>query len=284
MISDGGHYATPVDAGEGIPAPSSEDGDLILAAWREALAQVLCSRDNDWRQQLRAIKAENAAAIAELRAGAAEFRSALEAMVEERLAQIRQPADGQRGEPGPRGEPGAPAKFEGLCGYVEGAVRYRGDIVTHRGSTYQAQCDTAKAPPHEDWVCIAAAGIDGKDGRSVRVRGTYKAGEDYAALDVVALNGGSFIARHDNPGDCPGDGWQSQSLPGKKGAPGDRGPKGDRGERGERGGEIVAWDIDRDNYTIAAVLSDQTRSTPLDLGGLFEQYLLERIGRGSTDG
>jgi hypothetical protein len=35
--------------------------------------------------------------------------------------------------------------------------------------------------------------------------------------------------------------------------------------------------IDRDNYTVSAVFSDQTRSEPLGLRGLFEQYLLERI-------
>jgi hypothetical protein len=195
----------------------------------------------------------------------------MEAMVERRLAQIREPADGPSGEPGPRGEPGAPGKIERLHGYIEGAVHYRGDIVAHRGCMYQAQCDTARAPQHEDWACLATAGRDGIDGRSVRVRGTYRASDDYAALDVVALNGGSFIARRDDPGECPGEGWQSMTLPGR------RGDRGAKGEKGERGPGIVGWDIDRDNYAVAAVLSDRTRSAPLDLRGLFEQYLLERI-------
>jgi hypothetical protein len=161
--------------------------------------------------------------------------------------------------------------------FVEGGVHYDGDVVMHMGSTYQARRDTARAPPHEDWICIATAGRDGRDGiegRSLRVRGTYRAGEDYAALDVVALNGGSFIARRDDPGACPGDGWQSLTLPGRGGP---RGDKGERGAQGERGPGIVGWDIDRDNYTVSAVLSDQTRSEPLGLRGLFEQYLLERI-------
>jgi hypothetical protein len=35
------------------------------------------------------------------------------------------------------------------------------------------------------------------------VRGTYKPGEDYKYFDIVALNGGGFIARKDDPGDCP---------------------------------------------------------------------------------
>ena len=77
-----------------------------------------------------------------------------------------------------------------------------------RAATYQARCDTVHEPPHDDWACLATAGRDGVDGRSMRVRGTYRAGEVYAALDVVALNGCSFIARRDDPGECPGDGWQ----------------------------------------------------------------------------
>jgi hypothetical protein len=276
------HYASTAGGEEGIPAPSPDNQDLLVAAWREVLAEVLHTRDNEWKQQLRAIKAESMAAVAELRANAAEIRSAMEAMVERRLAQIVQPADGQRGEPGPRGEPGQPGKIEGLCGYVEGAVRYRGDIVTHRGSTYQAQRDTARQPPHEDWICIARAGVDGKDGRdgcSPNVRGTFKAGESYQAFDIVALNGGSFIARYDHPGECPGEGWQALTLPGKRGQPGEPGPAGERGPQGERGPGLVGWDIDPNSYTVCAILSDQTRSTPLDLRGLFEQFMLERIGR-----
>jgi hypothetical protein len=121
------------------------------------------------------------------------------------------------------------------------------------------------------------SGRDGIDGRSVRVRDTYRAGDAYEALDIVALNGGSFIARRDDPGECPGEGWQSMTLPGRRGDRGPKGKRGEKGERGERGPGIVGWDIDRDNYAVSAILSDQTRSTPLDLRGLFEQYLLERI-------
>jgi hypothetical protein len=82
MISASEHYATVVDDGDGIQAPSPQDQDVILDAWREVLAQVLHERDNDWKQQLRAIKAESLAAIAELRANAAEIRSTMEAMIE----------------------------------------------------------------------------------------------------------------------------------------------------------------------------------------------------------
>ena len=126
-------------------------------------------------------------------------------------------------------------------------------------------------------------GRDGTDGRSLRVRGTYRAEEKYAALDVVALNGGSFIARRDDPGECPGDSWQSLTLPGKRGERGLTGQRGEAGPAGAAGSaapHIVGWHIDRDAYAISAELSDQTRSAPLDLRGLFEQFLLERVDRG----
>jgi hypothetical protein len=141
--------------------PLPQDQDVILCAWREVLAQVPDTRDNEWQQHVRAMKAESMAAVAELRANAAEIRGSMEKMIEQRLAQIREPADGPRGDPGPRGEPGPPGKIERLHGYVEDTVHYRGDIVTHRGSTYQARCDTARGPPHHDWICVARAGARG---------------------------------------------------------------------------------------------------------------------------
>jgi hypothetical protein len=280
MISNGKHYATAAGGGEGIPAPSPQDQDVILEAWREVLGQVLHERDNDWKQQLRAIKAESRAAIAELRANAADIRSTTEATIAERLAQIHQPADGRegpRGEPGLQGEAGPPGKIESVHGYVDGAVHYRGDIVTHHGSTYQARCDIAREPPHEDWICVARAGVDGKDGRdgcSLNVRGTFKAGESYRAFDIVALNGGSFIARRDDPGDCPGEGWQLMLMPGKRGQ---QGPRGERGPAGPAGPAIKSWQIDWERYQATPLMSDGSEGSTLELRPLFEQFLMEAL-------
>jgi len=113
------------------------------------------------------------------------------------------------------------------------------------------------------------------------VRGTYKPRETYRALDIVSLHGGSFIARCDDPGECPGEGWQSLTMPGKRGdrgiagPQGDRGPAGPKGERGEPAPTIIGWHIDREAYALRALLSDRSETPVLDLRGLFEQFISE---------
>jgi hypothetical protein len=117
------------------------------------------------------------------------------------FAKLQISEKGPRGEQGPRGEAGPAGGIASAQAYVEDAIHYRGDVVVHLGGTYQAKCDTAKAPPHADWACIAAAG---RDARMPKVCGTYREGETYKYLDVVALNGGSFVARYTRlhrPGD-----------------------------------------------------------------------------------
>jgi hypothetical protein len=139
--------------------------------------------------------------------------------------------EGECGPTGARGEAGAPGKLPKVAAWTD-VVHYEGHVVTHNGSLFQAQRDTAREPPHDDWACVAAAGRAGNDGRSLNVRGTYDAAIDYSELHVVAFNGASFIARRDNPGPCPGPGWQLIASPGKRGDKGERGVKGDRGEPG----------------------------------------------------
>lgn len=78
-------------------------------------------------------------------------------------------------------------------------------------------------------------GPPGEDGKSYEPRGTWSAEASYARLDVVASDGASFIALRDDPGACPGAGWQSLSLRGRAGQPGQRGEKGERGIAGPAG-------------------------------------------------
>ncbi|UGY16366.1 terminase large subunit [Bradyrhizobium septentrionale] len=179
---------------------------------------------------------------------------------------------GERGEAGPPGEKGAPGQLKTARAYEDGSVHYDGDLVLHQGSTYQARCDTAKAPPHEDWQLIAAKG---RDAVMPKILGTYREGENYSFLNIVALGGSSFIARSDDPGPCPGEGWQliaSAGRPGKQGPPGARGEAGARGERGLPAPSIIGWTIDREAYTATPILSDTSEAAPLQLRELFVQF------------
>jgi len=182
---------------------------------------------------------------------------------------------GVAGLPGPQGAVGAPGRLSAAKAFVEGAVHYEGDVVLALGGTWQARCDTARAPPHEDWLCIAAKG---RDAATPNVRGTFSEGETYAALDIVALGGSSFIARRDGPGACPGEGWQLIASAGKSGIKGPAGERGEKGEAGPRGlpgaaaPVIVGWTIDHEAYAATPILSDQSPAPPLELRALFEQF------------
>lgn len=156
------------------------------------------------------------------------------------------PFAGKDGAPGRDGEPGKDGR-DGKLPLVKAwtdTVHYEGDVVTHAGGTWQALRDTGREPPHDDWACLASRGRDGVDGRSVNVRGTWSADEKYSALDLVAFGGASFIARGDDPGACPGSGWQVVATQGKRGNPGERGERGLKGDRGEIGPTIVAMTVD----------------------------------------
>jgi len=79
----------------------------------------------------------------------------------------------------------------------------------------------------------------------------------YSALDVVALNGASFIARHDAPGMCPGEGWQMIASQGKRGQTGE---KGDRGDRGPAGPAVTRIEVN-DDALLTITSGDGTRTT-----------------------
>ena len=180
---------------------------------------------------------------------------------------------GLDGEPGPAGPPGAPGKLPVVRAWTD-QIHYDGDVVTHLGATWQARCDTGRPPPHEDWICLATAG---RDGNSLRVKGTWNPDTKYAALDVVALGGSSFMARADDPGPCPGDGWQLIASAGRQGKPGPQGDRGLPGTSGERGLPgitpiILGWKIDRAAYSATPIMSDGSEVEPLQLRPLFEQF------------
>ena len=113
------------------------------------------------------------------------------------------------------------------------------------------------------------------------MRGTFDPRASYKRLNLVAFNKGSFIARYDDPGPCPGDGWQLLTAHGARGQRGEAGPRGERGPSGEKGDPaptIVRWEIDRASYQALPVMLDGTLGPPLALRGLFEQFHEESRG------
>ncbi|WP_297972484.1 hypothetical protein [uncultured Amaricoccus sp.] len=121
-------------------------------------------------------------------------------------------------------------------------VHREGDVVRHGGALWQAQRDTGKEPPHEDWACLAAPGDKGDPGESMTVRGTWSAEEAYRRLDVVALDGSGFVAKMDDPGPCPGDGWQLVASKGGRGKPGEPG----KGIPGRPGAPVIEGTVTED--------------------------------------
>jgi hypothetical protein len=280
MTSMSGQYAAAADeGGDRLPPPSAQNQEVILDAWRQVLGQVLRTRDDEWKEQLRVIKAESLATVAQLRANAAEICGRLEQRISERLAQIGQPEDGREGPPGERGEKGdkgEPGELPVVRAWTEDDVSYAGDVVTCDGGTWQARKDTSKKPPHGDWTPLA---LPGRDAAFPVIKGTYREGETYGFLNIVALNGSSFIARRDDPGPCPGDGWQliaSAGRPGKPGMKGERGEPGQRGERGLPGLNIQNWNLEPEKYLLTPMMADSHEGPAANLRPFFERYDEER--------
>ena len=162
-----------------------------------------------------------------------------------------------------------PGVFPVVRAWSDEGVSYAGDIRTHEGELWQAQRDTGKAPPHEDWALLVKAGDKGEPGdagRSVQLRGTYDPAGDYAALDMVTLNGSSFTAKRDDPGPCPGEGWQLAASAGSKG-------KSIPGEQGKPGPSVAALFVDEERTAVVLTMED---------GATFEADLyplLEKVAR-----
>jgi hypothetical protein len=156
-------------------------------------------------------------------------------------------------------------------------VHYRRDVVTYDGSTFQAVKDTARAPGGDDWVLIARGG---RDAITPQVLGTSNEDAEYHRLDIVALNGSSFIAKREDPGPCPGQDWQLLASAGRSDGRGGRGERGPadldgRGIKGDPGASMVGWDVDHESYTATPRMSDGTCGPPLELRGFFGQFVAE---------
>jgi hypothetical protein len=117
---------------------------------------------------------------------------------------------------------------------------------------------------HRDILSEVKAMLDAALTR--RIRGTFSEKETYAANDVVACNGASFVAKCNNPGSCPSSGnWQMVAAQGRRGA------VGPRGERGEAAPKLEKWIVDRSTLTATPVYSGGIFGPTLDLSELFSQ-------------
>jgi len=181
---------------------------------------------------------------------------------------------GDKGEAGERGPQGPAGKLPTVKSWKDGQVFYAGDVVADVSGTYQAKVDTARTLQSDDWICLAKSGRDGRDGRSWNIRGTYDSNAAYVAFDIVTLNYTWFAAKQNDPGPCPGPGWQSgpAGRRGDKGSAGDRGPKGDKGDPAST---IIDWRMDRTNYIATPIMSNGSDGPPLSLRILFEQFEIE---------
>jgi hypothetical protein len=268
--------------------------DYEMARWREYFEGRIEARIGE------AISAEHDFMIDIVGTGILQREDQLREEIEAKFKQIPHGPPGERGAAGPigppgergipgpcgergeKGEAGPPGKLPIVKPYESDAVHYKGDVVVHEGSTYQALRDTGRSPLHDaDWICLARAGREGVDAITPTVRGTFDPNETYTRLDIVTFDKGSFIARHDDPGWCPGNGWQliaAHGAPGEKGSLGPRGAQGAKGEKGGPGVSIVDWQIDRATYRAVPLMSDGTEGPPLALRSLFEQYDKETRG------
>lgn len=217
--------------------------DLIADAAVDAVARAIAGvqREAERAEQLRA--AEHRAFMAEQRETLAEMRRAIEA----RLLEVKDGADGRDGidgrdgEPGPQGEAGeqGPQGEQGLPGN-DGAPGEKGDAGEpgERGETGE-KGDT---------------GSDGPPAYVGEAKGLFDPEAEYCARDVVALNGSAFMAKADNPGECPGDGWMLLAQKGKRGEKGDRGERGMEGKSGKDGAQPIALTIDRESMEFRMIL------------------------------
>jgi hypothetical protein len=176
------------------------------------------------------------------------------------LADVREQL---RADPSLKGEPGEPGKLPAVKDWTRG-VHYAGDVVTCGGSLWQASRDTGEPPGHDDWTVLATKGQDAKE---FEPRGLYDPNAQYERLNIVALDGGSYVALRDDPGPCPGDGWRAWCQRGKPGKPGDPGPKST--EPGPPGVGIA--DISVDGFALIVSLTDGG-TIVRDMRPMFEEY------------
>jgi len=195
-------------------------------ALMRAVADVVVTEEKARDAADRALAAD----IARLRERMDEYGTIIDLKVAAATAHLRNGADGA---PGPAGEPGPPGP-QGPQG-PPGAPGERGE----RGEP----------------------GTAGANARQWRHRRYYDQKQVYDEGDVVAHDGGSWLALQAAPGPLPGDGWAQLTTRGQRGKPGDRGERGPAGPEGRGVADIF---VTENADAIGVDFTDGThRSIPL---------------------
>lgn len=167
------------------------------------------------------------------------------------------------GPAGPQGEPGpVPELTEELTLAVMEKVREDRLELDEKLFAATRRFDRLSAELEERLASVREGppgpqGEPGRDGVTGEARGQFDAGEVYAKHDRVASNGSEWIAKYDNPGPLPGEGWMLGAQ-GKKGKPG-----------------VGIQRAVTKGYAVVLETTDGKALT-LDLRGMFERYDEER--------
>ena len=116
-----------------LPPLDEYDGEPLLDAWRQTLAEVLVHHQKTWERERTLIQAEAAKTIAEFRAEMLEMRATMAQIVSDRIATLKDGKDGLDGDDGADGAPGewiiGPRGEKGETGAIgpEGIAGPKGD-------------------------------------------------------------------------------------------------------------------------------------------------------------
>lgn len=187
----------------------------------------------------------------------AEFELRIERAIAARLVELKDGSPGSAGPPGERGERGEPGEA------VTGPPGEPGPPGPAGERGEQGIPGEGIQGPSGEQGIPGPVGEAGEAGRSIAVAGTWRPHATYAALTVVARDGGSFIALRDDPGPCPGEGWQLMTRQGKAGPPGPKGERGEKGNPGLPGASPAALTVDSEG--LLTLVMDDGRTFSCDL-------------------
>jgi len=125
-------------------------------------------------------------------------------------------------------------------------------------------------------LATAMGAIDVLRGRGLpggfNVKGTYNATATYVLNDVIACDGGSFVALKDQPGPCPCSDWQRLAGPGRRGH---RGPRGFDGAPGVDAPRWTGVSFNPEALSFTAKMSDGSLGPTISLASIFASVAVD---------